>query len=455
MATFIDVNLVKYICGCGKKKPVCKLYLCRHCLKIRCGDCVLHEVDTPYCPNCLENMPAAEAKLKRNRCSNCFDCPNCGHTLTTRATSHAVSNPEDPNKSTPKKMFYMACGFCRWTTRDVGIADKPAASGNWEDKDNPHQKRILSLLETYQQIAQKEKAEKERKKYVRRRSYLTYAAGMDKYGMVSVAAKRKGLLASPSTGGSKDEDTVISPVEPSDTVTTFEPLQDEIFTQELHLENMAGMSQRHAPPEFQPCEMTDLHPLHKHLLIRRSLRCKQCEHNLSKPEFNPISIKFKIQLIAMSHIPEIRIFTSPELNFDKECKVILTVCNPTSYNTNINLTTLEGDTQDDFSNSKITLPKDTIVVSRRDDAALYDVGSQEQEAQKDDPSVIAFRKANKVGFYVKVKPQVKEGDIQVSFMMKHDYHNTAIALTSENQEPQVVWLEQKVFVNLGPLKTQK
>jgi hypothetical protein len=39
--------------------------------------------------------------------------------------------------------------------------------------------------------------------------------------------------------------------------------------------------------------------------------------------------------------------------------------------------------------------------------------------------------------------------------MKHDYHNTAIALTSENQEPHVVWLEQKVFVNLGSLKPQK
>lgn len=36
---------------------------------------------------------------------------------------------------------------------------------------------------------------------------------------------------------SKDEDTIISPVEPADTVTTFVPLKDEIFTQELHLEN--------------------------------------------------------------------------------------------------------------------------------------------------------------------------------------------------------------------------
>ena len=58
------------------------------------------------------------------RCSNCFDCPSCGHTLTTRATSQLVSNPDDPGKSTPKKMYYLACGFCRWTTRDVGIPDK-------------------------------------------------------------------------------------------------------------------------------------------------------------------------------------------------------------------------------------------------------------------------------------------------------------------------------------------
>ena len=27
--------------------------------------------------------------------------------------------------------------------------------------------------------------------------------------------------------------------------------------------------------------------------------CQECEHNLSKPDFNPLSIKFKIQLIAL------------------------------------------------------------------------------------------------------------------------------------------------------------
>ena len=38
--------------------------------------------------------------------------------------------------------------------------------------------QISRLLEYYHQLAQKEKAEKERKKYVRRRSHLMYAVSM-------------------------------------------------------------------------------------------------------------------------------------------------------------------------------------------------------------------------------------------------------------------------------------
>ena len=98
------LNLVRYKCSCGSLKPICRLYFCRHCLDIRwellhcivkvltkiitrCGFCVSHEVDSHYCPNCMENMPSAEARLKKNRCANCFDCPHCGHTLSTRYTT--------------------------------------------------------------------------------------------------------------------------------------------------------------------------------------------------------------------------------------------------------------------------------------------------------------------------------------------------------------------------------
>lgn len=316
--------------------------------------------------------------------------------------------------------------------------------------ENKDTKQIFSLLETYEKIAQKEKAEKERKKYVRRRSYLSYTAGMDKYGMVSVAAKRKqGNLANLSI--KENEEVNFSMVKPSETVKTFDPLPECIFTEPIQLDKMSTISQRHASPDFQPSESSALYPLHKHLLIRRSLRCKECEHNLSKPEFNPISIKFKIQLIALHHIPELKIFSPPELILKKECKVVLTLTNPSAYNCSISF--LQPDPKEDrFSNAKVELPKHPIVVALRDDAALYDDGSQGHEAFKDDPSVIAYRKSNKVGFFMKVKPQNPDEDVKLSFLLKHEYRNTAIALPSENQEPQIASLQHQVFINLGPAK---
>lgn len=68
------------------------------------------------------------------RCANCFDCPCCMHTLSTRATNIPAPLPDDPTKTTMKKAYYLACGFCRWTSRDVGMADK-SVGGCWYNVD--------------------------------------------------------------------------------------------------------------------------------------------------------------------------------------------------------------------------------------------------------------------------------------------------------------------------------
>ena len=59
-----------------------------------------------------------------HRCANCFECPSCGNTLSTRATAIAVPSDNPDEKATAKKVFYLACGFCRWSTRDVAIPDR-------------------------------------------------------------------------------------------------------------------------------------------------------------------------------------------------------------------------------------------------------------------------------------------------------------------------------------------
>lgn len=67
MAHVQQLEGAKYICCCGSLKPICSIYFCRHCLRLRCPYCVSHEVDSHYCGNCSENMPSAEAKQKKNR----------------------------------------------------------------------------------------------------------------------------------------------------------------------------------------------------------------------------------------------------------------------------------------------------------------------------------------------------------------------------------------------------
>ena len=69
-----------------------------------------------------------------NRCGNCFDCPSCCNTLVIRATAVIVppSNPlapkaDETGKSpSVKKMHYLFCSFCRWTSRDAGLDDQPS-----------------------------------------------------------------------------------------------------------------------------------------------------------------------------------------------------------------------------------------------------------------------------------------------------------------------------------------
>ncbi|XP_064633333.1 dynactin subunit 4-like isoform X3 [Lineus longissimus] len=485
MATYETQCSVSYVCSCGSKFPICKLYFCRHCLKLRCGDCVCHEVDSHYCPNCLESLPSAEAKLKKNRCGNCFDCPSCQHTLSTRATTVPVPNPDDPSKTVPKKVYYLACGFCRWTSRDVGLADQTVASGGWIDQENPHNKRLSSILEYYRQLAQKEKAEKERRKYTRRRSYMHFSdqiapmnltqakATLDeKYGLTSVAARKRASITAgiASISLKEGEEVKVSEVTPSVASEEVEELDERFLTEplllagghpDMQVPQVTTMKQRLSSTEFQPEDVKDLYPIHKHLLIKRSQRCRECEHNLSKPEFSPASIRFKIQLVALYFVPEVKILALPKLQYLKESRVILSMFNPADYISQVFVRPREN-ANDYLDTAIMKVPLIELQLAARDDTAEFDDGLTSQQQFKDNPEpemkdpdgVIVFRKANKIGFYTTVTPQKPTGDVKGSFIIRYTHHNMTNALhTKEGEapEPEVVWMEHPVLLNFGPI----
>ncbi|XP_022100391.1 dynactin subunit 4-like [Acanthaster planci] len=455
MATLLESHRVQIQCSCGLSSPITKLYFCKHCLKLRCGRCVSHEVDSHYCPNCLENMPSAEARIKKNRCPNCLDCPSCKHTLSTRATSMALPDPSDPSKATTKKVYYLACGFCRWTSRDAGISDKEVASGAWVEPEKEHTKRIRELLDYYRQLASREKLEREKKKYTRRRTYFHI---QEKLSAPTSSGVRRtsGLLTALSSfnlkEGEQAEEVTVKVIEPLEDV---DPVPTKYFTQPVVLEKVPSIRQRFLQPEMTAPIVNDLYPRHKHLLIKRSQRCRECEHNLSKPEFNPSSIKFKIQLIALHHIPDIRVFLVPKLNFQRESLVTLLVTNPVQNATTIKLESPEKtDNESDAATAKVVVPDEELTLAPKDDTSEFDDASTDTKEYSDKAEFVHFRKAHKLGILVKVTPLKAVGDVTIAFKLKYDYKNATPSLrtTTETQsEVETVWLQHPVTVNLGPL----
>ncbi|XP_014278374.1 dynactin subunit 4 [Halyomorpha halys] len=466
MSYLIQKDYVKYECTCGSLKPISKLYFCRHCLELRCGYCVCHEVDSHYCSNCMEHLPSAEAKFRKNRCNTCFDCPNCFHTLSVRATTRSA---EDGTTKTPTKHYYLACFFCRWTSRDVGISDQTTGTGNWPVKELPFSETLSSYLEYYKVLAMRERNLKEKKTYS---SPLIrgYSSFTEKFGLTSMIARKRAGLPPLSLGGKENTQSSLPKIVPSVAVEDVEPLPDTYFTD---LTKITTLSQRHAYPMLQAETITSLHPQHRHFYIKCSLRCRRCEHNVSKPEYNPGSIKFKIQLAAYYHMPEVRIMTFEPLKVGKASEIVLKITNPTQHLTSLqfgplinsedkkNLKTEEiSETKKENNffdlprpirtlqiNTEVELPQCSVILPPRDDAAEYDDSADTHNFQ-DDTKVVVWRKGNKVAVKMKITPQKGIGGEEsvFGFSMEYGYVNTMIL---EQKQPQRAEIQVNLFISPG------
>ncbi|XP_065184106.1 dynactin subunit 4-like [Sycon ciliatum] len=469
---------VSFACSCATNAPLTHLFLCQHCIKLRCARCVSHEIESYYCPYCLETMSSAEAKVKKNRCGNCCDCPCCGHTLSVMTSSQqqadadasassATSTGTSPGQG--KKVYYLRCSVCRWSSRDIDCADKDSAGGGYPIEESPAADSVKKLIDVYLRIANTEKAERDQKTASRRRSLMTYTASLDQRLMAmrtSTPQSRLSVLPSVDSG-------VAAPVGSTDTVreelakvasvatSDIEPLPQSYYNDPLRLDTVATLEQRLSDTSFQsPCASVRtaelegtcmagqrrLVPQHKFLCTRRLQRCKQCEHILNKPDNNPSSIKTRLQLIALHYMPNFRIAVLPEFKCQQWSKAVLTIVNPLNDNVAFTLSNLpEADASEEPSiTADIELPTSQLTVLARDDTSEYDDTDAEQF--QDDASVVHRRKANRLSFYVKIRPMKAVGPVQVSFLLCFKY-------TSAVQKgSQPVHLRQRVNLDLGKMK---
>ncbi|VDM32658.1 unnamed protein product [Hydatigera taeniaeformis] len=523
MATYFDLCRVQGLCSCNRSCPLSQLYFCRHCYDVRCGNCVSHEVDSHYCPNCLENMTSAEAKMRKHRCGNCFDCPSCGHTLSTRGTlalapatgAGSAGSTSGDSPLTAQKTYYLFCGFCRWTTRESGIPDQKSPGG-WNETSNPHADRIETLITEYRHLAAKEKTERERTKYKKRTYILSLVRSVlllflalifnlprtfhvqrftllflfplqEKFPVLTPRFRRRysnwGSYGRETNSGPEIK---ISAAEAQSITESFNV--DELVNKPFAFEMATSALQRHMAPALQPTETRNLEPRHKALAVKRSLRCKKCEHTLSKADFNPSYTKFRINLSAVCHVPDLHFALPPSaladpadstdrnrvtplplptLGFNsvpasselrvkgfsmgKASNVVLIVSNPAHRVTTVRLRQLTAEEEsvklaeffakngnvfgsgNTYSTVKLDLPVCGIRLAAKSDASEYnDLMTTEStnEFKDDDPKVIAYRQGHKVGINTGLTMLTSGGVLRAAVVMTFDYLNTTTAAAS-------------------------
>ncbi|XP_035893069.1 dynactin subunit 4 [Anopheles stephensi] len=513
MAFFNLLNRVEYACVCGLLNPLTKLYFCRHCMKLRCGFCVCHEVDSNFCSNCLENIPSSETKIRKNRCNTCFNCPSCQHTLSVRASIATVplsagsseskeSSPaaEDSPKlkpassSTPegaaataaspsapgtkqvtKKMYYLACLTCRWNSHDIGIPDQTAATGQWPEPEYPNATRFAHLLEHYQSVVLHEKQERQelwRRKTPKKSQFPSLT---DRTGLTASMVRRQMGW----TDGKVQVKTTPTPIKESVASDEVDELPDDLFSAEVNLKTVTTLTQRLAQPAKQSASVSQLYPQHKLLSIKRSLRCRQCDHNVIKSEYNPSSIKYRIALFAAYHVPDVRLVSCEPLRSDgTESVLLLRITNPTINEMTITIMelptveeeqlmiqelkalALEGGPSSSVTfaspsvshpsslsslspgflrqgapmeeprliqravNGTLKLPDSSFIINQRDDSAEFD---EVMQGHQDEPKFVVWRKANHVVIRlgVQAKPDLPaDEDVVVGFSLQYTYFNT-------------------------------
>ncbi|XP_054730427.1 dynactin subunit 4 [Anastrepha obliqua] len=504
MANFMQKSVVNYACTCGLVNPISKLFFCRHCLKLRCGFCVCHEVDSHFCSNCLENIPSSEAKHKKNCCTNCFNCPCCQHTLSARATMVVVSKKSDEppkegegdnTKIVTKKMYYLSCLGCRWTSRDVGIPDQSVATGAWPENECSYQTRFNSLLEYYQAVVLQDKQEKQ--EYLRRKTPKAhkFPSLTDRTGLTVSMIRRQ--IGWPDKNTQKAKPVNITPSIATD---ELDALPNEVFSQAINLRNVSNIKQRHGQPSDQPFTVNKLYPQRRILWIKRSLRCRQCEHNVIKPEYHPTSVKYRIQLFANYHVPDVLLVRNEQLLYaGRSSSIILKLTNPTMHDMSITIkplpnhaeelelieefklackikentatsaaaeslksitsspsltsTTLSRQTSliedprivQQKANAKLDNNEINFVLNQRDDSTEFD---EDVQTPREEPEFIIWRKSNKASVRLNftTDESLKAGDfVKLGFTMEYTYVNTVTNAPTSHK------LNARVFIDAGQI----
>lgn len=441
---------VLYGCSCSQLSTLGELFFCRHCKLPRCQDCVSSTIESVACPHCFE-VVMSDLKVKKGRCGRCFQCPQCFTTLSTRSVivplevlgeqppppkTKSDSDLASKGKAAPMvsgvkspggtKVYFLSCSHCKWSTRDVGIKDKRSPI-DFKDRDSPHQARINSLIAFYKEYASQDHATREKaKKMPSNRRQRSYSSLLDpsKFALkTSTGSESPGTARRSQVVWTKDKVQ-----EMAATASDPQPPPDDLYTQEVDLEETPSLEQQLKDPVCQPQHSADLWPCQLRLTGKKLHRCKGCDHILMKAEMNLNSIRFKIQQAALHSFPQVRIARLPKLTVGVANEVVLSVTNPLNYGVTVSFDQCPPQklSRTKETLSPVSVPEGEFYLTPNDDVVELLEGELESEI-KDEPQFVEKRLPGKIFLKFQVTPEVGAECAQCMFCMQFGHKSTVEA----------------------------
>jgi dynactin-4 len=335
--------------------PLEHLLYCEDCQQIRCPRCVIEETLNWYCPSCLFEVPSSVVKSDGNRCTrNCFNCPVCVSPLTV----NSLENPDAP--SATGGPYILACPYCHWSTVETGIefdkhtgvhgqlarianGGKPLPTQKERDKDRERRKELMARQRDSHNMlspsTESTTSDADRFSSPPSRDDLFsnlaafYKSQIDAQTPTNPFSTQDLNFSSPSaysrimnlySSTSAKKQKRAKPTPMREAVSELEGLSlydagaDAAAVERIKRDGWGcTLSQTQKLAQTDPHVHFDneLRPVPTLLCTKRSKRCRSCRHILSKPESKITSTRYKIKILALSHIPRLSIRHLPNNNF--------------------------------------------------------------------------------------------------------------------------------------------
>jgi dynactin-4 len=331
--------------------PLEHLLYCDDCHDIRCSRCVSEETLNWYCPSCLFEVPSSVVKSDGNRCTrNCFNCPVCVSPMTV----NSIENPDAP--SATGGPYILACPYCHWSTVETGIefekhtgvhaqlarianGGKSIPTQKERDKERERRKEIeartrdsrhmpspsedsptteshgngtgLSRDDLFSNLSAFYKSQLEAQMPsnpfsphdLNFSSPSAYSRIMSLYSSTSAKKQKRGKPSPMREAASELEGLSIH--DPASDAAAIERLKKDGWNSTLSQTQRLAQVNPHVQSEDA------LRPIATLLCTKRSKRCRSCRQILTKPESKITSTRYKIKLLALSHIPRLSIRVLP------------------------------------------------------------------------------------------------------------------------------------------------